>query len=295
MADKEPIIVIKKITIVAAGGHGGSWKVAFADFMTAMMAFFLVMWLLNQTEEVKKNVSDYFSTPSVIEYNFSNFGVELTLEKIFLDLVNEPLKVLQDFMQPMDYTPNFMKMGSQNMVKAAIMEQLGDYASEMNVSGDTIEMEIPEKFLFQSGTAEPLGKFADVAAKLQAITMGLEDAHVYVDSKVYLNTFPNGDKAVANKVAEKRLDLVMSQLSAKLEHNSVELHGKKDVKDGARGQDGRPKEGAIHIRIKQKDELPDGSKPRKLGRVFGKDEENLDVYNNFVNKVSHSKAKATKN
>lgn len=40
MAEKEPIIVIKKITNVEAGGHGGSWKVAFADFMTAMMAFF---------------------------------------------------------------------------------------------------------------------------------------------------------------------------------------------------------------------------------------------------------------
>src|SRR5882757_9260341 len=162
MADKEPVIVIKKITIAAAGAHGGSWKVAFADFMTAMMAFFLLMWLLNQTPEIKKNVSDYFSTPSIIEYNFSNFGVELTLEKLFLDLINEPMKVLQDFMQPMDYTPNFMKMGSANIAKAALLEQLGDYASEMNVSGDTIEIEIPERYLFQSGTAEPTAKFNDV-------------------------------------------------------------------------------------------------------------------------------------
>ncbi|MBC7370261.1 MAG: chemotaxis protein MotB, partial [Bdellovibrionaceae bacterium] len=46
MAEKKQTIVIKKITIVAGGGHGGSWKVALADFMTALMAFFLVMWLL---------------------------------------------------------------------------------------------------------------------------------------------------------------------------------------------------------------------------------------------------------
>ncbi|MCC5758135.1 motility protein MotB, partial [Klebsiella pneumoniae] len=39
-------MVIKKITVVNGGHHGGAWKVAFADFMTAMMAFFLVMWLL---------------------------------------------------------------------------------------------------------------------------------------------------------------------------------------------------------------------------------------------------------
>ena len=58
MADdkKKPVIVIKKIYESPAGAHGGAWKVAFADFMTAMMCFFLVMWLLNQTEEVKKQL-----------------------------------------------------------------------------------------------------------------------------------------------------------------------------------------------------------------------------------------------
>src|SRR5512146_2968246 len=107
MEGQKLTVLKKKKKGGAAGAHGGSWKVAFADFMTAMMAFFLLMWLLNQTPEVKKNVSEYFSTPSVIEYNFSNYGVELTLEKLFLDLINAPLKVLQDFMTPQDYTPNF--------------------------------------------------------------------------------------------------------------------------------------------------------------------------------------------
>jgi len=91
VAEKEPVIVIKKITIKKGGHHGGAWKVAFADFMTAMMAFFLVMWLVSQSEDVKKNVADYFSTPSIVEYNFSNYGVELTLETLFFDIVNEPL------------------------------------------------------------------------------------------------------------------------------------------------------------------------------------------------------------
>ena len=57
--------------------------------MTAMMSFFLVMWLISSaSEEEKKAISDYFSTPSVIEYQFQNFGAEMTLEKLFLDLVN---------------------------------------------------------------------------------------------------------------------------------------------------------------------------------------------------------------
>jgi flagellar motor protein MotB len=50
---------------VAKGG-GGAWKVAYADFVTAMMAFFLVMWLCAQNTEVKKSVSDYFNDPTGI-------------------------------------------------------------------------------------------------------------------------------------------------------------------------------------------------------------------------------------
>lgn len=54
-------IIIKKIKKVAGGHHGGAWKVAYADFVTAMMAFFLLMWLLNATtEEQRSGIADYF-------------------------------------------------------------------------------------------------------------------------------------------------------------------------------------------------------------------------------------------
>jgi len=60
--EQQPIIIVKK-----SGGHGehhgGSWKVAYADFVTAMMAFFLVMWLVNQDQAVKDNVAGYFNDP----------------------------------------------------------------------------------------------------------------------------------------------------------------------------------------------------------------------------------------
>lgn len=62
-AAERPIIIIKKKKVVKADGHhGGAWKVAYADFVTAMMAFFLLMWLLNATtEEQRKGIADYFS------------------------------------------------------------------------------------------------------------------------------------------------------------------------------------------------------------------------------------------
>jgi chemotaxis protein MotB len=59
----EQPIIIKKKRRAAHGHHGGAWKVAFADFMTAMMAFFLVMWMVGQKDEVKQAVAGYFRDP----------------------------------------------------------------------------------------------------------------------------------------------------------------------------------------------------------------------------------------
>ncbi|MBL4854227.1 MAG: OmpA family protein [Robiginitomaculum sp.] len=62
---QRPIIIRRKKIYAAEGHHGGAWKVAYADFVTAMMAFFLLMWLLNATtEEQRKGISDYFN-PSI--------------------------------------------------------------------------------------------------------------------------------------------------------------------------------------------------------------------------------------
>ncbi len=57
-----PVIIKRKKVIQGSGHHGGAWKVAYADFVTAMMAFFLLMWLLNATtEKQRKGISDYFN------------------------------------------------------------------------------------------------------------------------------------------------------------------------------------------------------------------------------------------
>ena len=61
MSDQPPIIV-KKIK-KGEGHHGGAWKVAYADFVTAMMALFIVLWVLGQSEQVKKAVEGYFKDP----------------------------------------------------------------------------------------------------------------------------------------------------------------------------------------------------------------------------------------
>jgi len=57
------VIVIKKVKSHGGGHHGGSWKVAYADFVTAMMAFFMVMWILGMDDSAKEAVEGYFSNP----------------------------------------------------------------------------------------------------------------------------------------------------------------------------------------------------------------------------------------
>ena len=69
-----PIIVKKIVEAGHAAHHGGAWKVAYADFVTAMMAFFLLMWLLGMTDEQKrKGIADYF-TPTLVELKQNSAG-----------------------------------------------------------------------------------------------------------------------------------------------------------------------------------------------------------------------------
>ena len=70
-------ILIKKVKKVAGHGHhGGAWKVAYADFVTAMMAFFLLMWLINTTDpEQKRGIADYFAPASISSTTSGSGGI----------------------------------------------------------------------------------------------------------------------------------------------------------------------------------------------------------------------------
>ena len=64
--DKRPLIVVKRYRRVEGGHHGGAWKIAYADFVTAMMAFFLVMWLVTSvSKQQRAAIFDYFKNPSM--------------------------------------------------------------------------------------------------------------------------------------------------------------------------------------------------------------------------------------
>jgi chemotaxis protein MotB len=75
MNGDQPVVIKKVIKVTGGGHHGGAWKVAYADFVTAMMAFFLLMWLINMTSpEQKMGVADYFAPAAVSESKSGNGG-----------------------------------------------------------------------------------------------------------------------------------------------------------------------------------------------------------------------------
>jgi len=110
MAGKTPPIIIKK-KVSHGGHHGGAWKVAYADFVTAMMALFIVLWLLNSTPKVKEAVAGYFQDPSGTAdktgSNMAGQGENLLVKKDDMENLKQQI---EDAMKKM---PNIDKLKDQ--------------------------------------------------------------------------------------------------------------------------------------------------------------------------------------
>src|SRR5215813_1545218 len=108
--ENRPIIVIKKKG-GHGGHHGGAWKVAYADFVTAMMALFIVLWLLNSSKQVQEAVGGYFKDPTgtskKVGSNQSGSGENFTLTK-----ENMP-KLKEELQKAIRQVSNFEKLQKQ--------------------------------------------------------------------------------------------------------------------------------------------------------------------------------------
>ena len=136
----QPIIIIKKKAGHAAH-HGGAWKVAYADFVTAMMAFFMVMWLMNSSEKIKEAVAGYFKDPDGPGRQrgsaSAGTGAGLNISK--------------------DNMSNLKDQLEEAMKKMPDFNQLKDQVS-MTVTGEGLRIELLETekgMFFQSGSARP--------------------------------------------------------------------------------------------------------------------------------------------
>jgi chemotaxis protein MotB len=134
-----PIIIVKKK--VHAGHHGGAWKVAYADFVTAMMALFIVLWLLASSEKVRKAVGSYFQDPTgsgkLMGSSLGGVGENLTVNKDDMGKLKERLE------QAMKTMPKFEQM--KDNVRLIVTSE-----------GLRIELLETEKgMFFESGNSQP--------------------------------------------------------------------------------------------------------------------------------------------
>ena len=182
--DVRPII-IKRKKVIEGGHHGGAWKVAYADFVTAMMAFFMLMWLLNATTETqRKGLADYFS-PSVPISKLSGGGDgALSGDSVTAD--DLLTKQGRGGIAATDANGTAEEDGELETLADAIMgrggeslledQELRHVAVRTTDEGLVIEMfDLPGAPLFDGAVPRPvlLGLLASVAPELRAMPNGI--------------------------------------------------------------------------------------------------------------------------
>jgi chemotaxis protein MotB len=177
VSDKAPIIIKKKV-IKHGGHHGGAWKVAYADFVTAMMALFIVLWLTQSSEQVKKSVGGYFRDPSG-RGDKTGTGVSGSADGIVLskqDMANLKHKIQAALKQMPEFQEKLQKQ------------------VQVTVSGEGLRIELMENaagVFFQSGNANATKNAEDLLATL-AGELGKLPNHLLIEGHTDAKPFASG-------------------------------------------------------------------------------------------------------
>lgn len=154
MADEKAPIIIKRINKGHAGAHGGAWKVAFADFMTAMMAFFLVMWLMGSDEETKAAIADYFTTATIFKGGSDSIGKNGSAPNTSYSVLNgqEGGFDQANVSEPARPKPVYLQ---EHKVLSKLVDELFDgNAFSADYNSDYLKFAIPGNVVFQFGSTE---------------------------------------------------------------------------------------------------------------------------------------------
>ena len=191
MENTRPIIILKKKG-GHGGHHGGAWKVAYADFVTAMMALFIVLWLLNSSKQVQEAVGGYFKDPTgtakKVGSNMAGAGDNFTLTR--------------------DNMPKLKEQLQQAVRQMSDFEKLKSHI-EMTVTAEGLRIELSESAsgtFFDSGSAklngDGAGLLVTLAQELGSLPNKLSieghtDSTPYAPSAAYGNWELSADRANA--------------------------------------------------------------------------------------------------
>jgi chemotaxis protein MotB len=150
----KPIIIVRRKKGGHGGHHGGAWKVAYADFVTAMMALFIVLWLMSADKEVKEAVTFYFNNPSG---NGKMMGTAIAGAGNAIDLAKDDMNKLREKIQEaLKTVPNFGDL-KENV--------------EITITSDGLRIELLENeagMFFESGRPTPSGSGSELLTRLAA-------------------------------------------------------------------------------------------------------------------------------
>jgi len=196
-SNKRPIIILKKKG-GHGGHHGGAWKVAYADFVTAMMALFIVLWLLSSSKPVQEAVGGYFRDPSG------------TSTKIGSNMVGAG----ENFVLTRDNMPKLKDQLQKAMKQMADFDKLKDHV-EMTVTSEGLRIELSESAsgtFFDSGKAKLKGDGTEMLITLaqelgklpnKLSIEGHTDSTPYAPTATYGNWELSADRAnVARRMVQ---------------------------------------------------------------------------------------------
>jgi len=182
MNGPQPIIIVKRRAKGHGGHHGGAWKVAYADFVTAMMALFIVLWLMNSSKQLQEAVGGYFKDPSgtskQVGTDQRGSGENFIVKKDDMSKLKEQLQKAVRKLNDFDKLKNQIKM---------------------TITGEGLRIELLETAsgtFFGSGSAEPNQDAKELlfllAAELGKLPNKLS-VEGHTDAKPYANTSAYGN------------------------------------------------------------------------------------------------------
>jgi chemotaxis protein MotB len=219
-------IVIKRKKAGHGGHHGGAWKVAYADFVTALMAFFLVMWLVGQSQEVKRAVAGYFRDPGSFDHAKSDGPIPGGQAGLDPDALLRPAQtppteaMLEEERASLEQTAARTR---QLLAEAPDLKDLNKQI-EVQVTRDGLRIELLEaerQTFFASGssalapgTERVLSLIARELGKLKnsVVIEGHTDSRPYSTADVYSNWELSADRANAARRVMERTGLAAGQV-----------------------------------------------------------------------------------
>lgn len=200
----QPIIIIKKIVKGHGGHHGGAWKVAFADFMTAMMAFFLVMWLVGQSPEVREAVAGHFRDPGKHQSK-GKAGILKGSSSAIKSNAPDKFSIslpTQDSSGPTKQEIDQLKLTALNIIKE--LEKKKEFKRlkkniKMQLTSEGLRIILNESedspAFFEPGSAKLLQKSAIILITI-AKQLGSLSNHLVIEG--HTNRLPTGNKVYSN-------------------------------------------------------------------------------------------------